>query len=362
MKILILGGTGAMGMPLIKLLSDEGHKLYVTTRNKRTTVENIEYLIGNAMDDNFLIHVLKRTNYDIIVDFMVYSTEQFGNRVNAFLDSTDHYIFISSSRVYANSNTGIEEGTLRLLDSIDDDEYLKTDEYALRKARSENFLFKSEKRNWTIVRPYITYNYNRFQLGIYEKEQWLYRALHGRTVVVPKAILDSTTTLTYGGDVAQILDIIINNTRPKGDVFNPVSDKYMTWREIAEIYRVILKKLANCDLVIKEIDNIDFMTKIMNAKYQVKYDRLFYRRFNNIKVINLGKDIFVDPEVGLSDKLKEFIDKGTFKNISWRLEAWMDRKTGERISLREIPDHLTRLKYIIWRYTPYLNIKMKIMD
>ena len=34
MDILILGGTGAMGVPLVEILKKEGHELYVTSRRK----------------------------------------------------------------------------------------------------------------------------------------------------------------------------------------------------------------------------------------------------------------------------------------------------------------------------------------
>ena len=84
---------------------------------------------------------------------------------------------------YANENGRITEKSKRLLDVCTDEEYLKTDEYALTKVRQENILLSSGKKNWTIIRPYITYNVERLQLGVYEKENWLYRALHGRSIV-----------------------------------------------------------------------------------------------------------------------------------------------------------------------------------
>ena len=68
---------------------------------------------------------------------------------------------------------------MRLLDVSHDSIYLKTDEYALAKARQEDILRKSGKNNWTIIRPYITYSESRLQLGVLEKEAWLYRALKG---------------------------------------------------------------------------------------------------------------------------------------------------------------------------------------
>ena len=97
------------------------------------------------------------------------------------------------------------ENSDRLIDVCDDDEYIATDEYGLSKGKEENVLFNHVKKNWTIIRPYITYNNYRIQLGVYEKENWLWRALNGRTVIMPKDIGSRLTTLTYALEVAKSL-------------------------------------------------------------------------------------------------------------------------------------------------------------
>ena len=54
-------------------------------------------------------------------------------------------MFLSSSRVYASQESPIREDSMRLLDVSHDSIYLKTDEYALAKARQEDILRKSGK-------------------------------------------------------------------------------------------------------------------------------------------------------------------------------------------------------------------------
>lgn len=77
---------------------------------------------------------------------------------------------MSSARVYARSaDRQITESSSRLLDICDDEEYLRTDDYALTKARQENMLFCAKTQNWTIIRPYITFSEIRLQLGVFEK-------------------------------------------------------------------------------------------------------------------------------------------------------------------------------------------------
>ena len=87
MEILILGGTGAMGVPLVKLLS-KNNKLLVTSRSKKENKENITYIQGNAKDPEFFFSLMNR-KYDSIIDFMVYSTEELKKRLPILLDHTN---------------------------------------------------------------------------------------------------------------------------------------------------------------------------------------------------------------------------------------------------------------------------------
>lgn len=185
MNILILGGTGSIGQALTELLKNTAWNVYVTTRTKRENVQNITFLQGNAHDEKFLAECVTKRHWNVIVDFMAYSTQEFSKKVELFLESTNQYFFLSSSRVYAASNEPLTEDSPRLLDVCTDEMYLATDEYALAKARQENILLTTNKKNWTIIRPYKTYNNNRLQLGMYEKEEWLYRLMMGKTLVFP---------------------------------------------------------------------------------------------------------------------------------------------------------------------------------
>ena len=154
-KILLLGGTGAIGKALInQLLLDDQIDLFVTSRQRLQPCSRLTYLKGNAHDTDFLRGVLAE-HYDAIVDFMYYPhVEEFERRISMLLASTQQYVFISSSRVYANSDSPITEQSIRLLDSVSDGDYLSSGDYALTKAREEDVLLNQDLKNWTIVRPY----------------------------------------------------------------------------------------------------------------------------------------------------------------------------------------------------------------
>ncbi len=129
-----------MGSHLSAILSSQKDKsIAITSRKSHPSSNNIRYIAGNAHDNAFLDELLTE-KYDVIVDFMVYNTDEFRKRATKLLKSCTQYVFISSSRVYADTEMVITEDSPRLLDTCTDEEYLTTDEYALTKARQENIL------------------------------------------------------------------------------------------------------------------------------------------------------------------------------------------------------------------------------
>ena len=107
---------------------------------------------GDAQDDQFLEQLLE-AKWGVIVDFMVYDTAKFAHRAPKLLAGTNQYVFLSSARVYAGTCDSITEDSPRLLDEVADKDFLETSDYSLAKARQENILRDSGKRNWTIIRP-----------------------------------------------------------------------------------------------------------------------------------------------------------------------------------------------------------------
>lgn len=125
-------------------------------------------------------------------------TMQFAERFEMFLESTAHYIFLSTYRVYADKETPIREISPRLLDATTDMQYLSTEEYGLFKARCENILRASKYNNWTIVRPAITYSKYRFQLTTLEAYVFVRRCRQGLPSIVPEDALNVQATMSWG--------------------------------------------------------------------------------------------------------------------------------------------------------------------
>lgn len=352
MKILILGGTGAMGIHLTRILKQAGEEVFVTSRKNRQNGEGVTYLCGNAHDVEFLSTILGQKPWDAIVDFMTYTTSEFQGRVKLLLSNTKQYIFLSSSRVYAESKTPIREDSPLLLDTCEDKEYLATDEYALKKARQENILRHSGKNNWTIIRPYVTFSENRLQLSALEKEYWLYRAMHGRTIVFSEDLAQRTTTFTYGYDVAKGIVSIIGKDSAFGHAYHITNTESHTWYEILEQYlAVIEEKTGKRPKVLMLKSWKSFMG---GNKYQVRWDRLYDRTFDNSSINQYIDTSQFKPTIpALSSCLIDFMATPKFKKINWGSEAMKDRLTKEWADFGEIRGVKQKIKYYLIRLGMY---------
>lgn len=280
-KILLIGGTGAIGIYLTEECVRLGYEVYVTSRQERQDQASLKYVYGDGFDTEFLKKLLIQERFDAIVDFMVYTTEQFKQRLDLLLGYTAHYMFISTYRVYADSNlTPIVETSPRLLDVVTDQEYLSTDEYGLTKARQEDVLRKSSYKNWTIVRPSITYSTSRFQFGTLEAIQFLKRAEAGLPIIMSSEVLGKFTTMTWAGDVAKMMGRLILNSKSYADDFNVLTSEHHTWLEVAGYYQDLI------GMKVLEVPSAAY-SKVITNKWQLKYDRMFNRVCDNSKILKL---------------------------------------------------------------------------
>ena len=348
-KVLMLGGTGALGAHLRDILAAAGHSVFVTSRSDHEDEPNVIYLKGNAMEAGFF-NRLMASRWDVIVDFMVYGPDLFQHRLDTLLKMSGQYVFLSSSRVYADSGlVPITENSPRVLDMTEDREYLKTNEYALAKGRAEDILKSHPRRNWTVIRPYVTFSEQRLQLGTLEKENWLKRALDGKPIVFSEDIVDRTTTLTYGRDVARGMAAVIGKPQAIGQTYHITSPRQVTWRRVLEMYRRVIEEETGrpCDVVLTQ-ESCQLQT---SGKYQVLCDRRFDRVFDNSKIGEfIDVSTFREPMQALEECLRAFLSAPSFLKVNDELEALHDAACG---FVPQVPDKTPR-------YTVERNVQILI--
>ncbi len=282
-KALVFGGTGAMGVYLVPKLVERGYIVDVLSLDNVVSEDDrIRYIQANVMDLEQISKLLEN-NYDILVDFMTYSTVQFLERYRLYLDKVKHYYFFSTYRIYDNYQP-ITEGSPRLADTQFDPVYVNCQDYSFYKARQEDILRNSETKNWTIFRPAVTYSKRRFQLVTLEAEILVWRMMRGKTVLLPEKALDCQATMSWAGDVAEMIARIIDNPNAGGETFTIATAEHHTWREIAEYY----KEIGGLDYI--AVDTEDYLKCLsaeenIHIRQQVTLDRFFDRVVDNSKIL-----------------------------------------------------------------------------
>ena len=311
-KILVLGGTGAMGKYLVPELSKMGYKVDVVAldENIRYDDANISYIKADARDESFAKEIVKN-GYDAIVDFMIYSNPEFEARLPLFAENTEHYIFFSSYRVYANKDAVITEESPRLLDVSEDEEFLSRveSEYALYKAKQEDIAKESKYTNWTALRPAVTYSKGRYQLVTLEANILVYRAINNKKIIIPEDALNVQATMSWAGDVGKMIARLVLNENAYREIYTTSTSEHHTWGEIAGYYTEILG--AEFEVVDTET-YIDIMYEgewRKFGRYQLFYDRYFDRIIDNSKILkatNMAQDELMPLKEGLKKELTEY--------------------------------------------------------
>jgi len=306
-KILVLGAGGAMGQYLVPHLDALGYEIYAVDLNeKESDKKNIKWIKANVFEEGALDELLKG-GYDGIVDFMTYGAGNFCEYAPKFLANTDQYFYLSSCRVYANEEIPVKESSPRLLDVSEDEAFLSTNDYSLYKAKGENWLRESGYKNWTIVRPATTYSYKRYQLVTTEASLNVGRTREGKKVVVPIQAKDKPATLSWGGDVAEMLSKLLFKDEALANDYNVATAEYHTWGEIADMYKDI------CGMEVVWVDKEDYLwclnpEKPSKMRYQLEYARMFDRITDNTKVLN-ATGMKQENLMPLYDGLKMEIEK-----------------------------------------------------
>lgn len=311
-----------MGVYLAPDLVERGFKVDITSRFEHPDEGDIHFILGDAMDDDFLARVISAHRYDVIIDFMVYATSRFKERYQFLLENCRHYIFLSSYRVFSDAKV-ITEETPRLLDVSRDETFLRTNDYSLEKARQENLLTASDKRNWTIVRPSITYSKNRFQLGTLEADTIIWRSINNKPVILPRAMLEKETTMTWAGDVAKMIGALTLKKDAMADSFNVVTSEHHTWRDVFRVYQ------SSIGLSLVPVSLRAYVQALGGGfnKYQVNYDRMFDRVLDNSKILKATgmKQADLKPlRDGLSSELESFMKSAQPNHVDLKRQRKID--------------------------------------
>ena len=233
-KVLLIGGGGTLGTYTAKELLRLGACVDVVCPEEKTSDnEKLRFFRGMGTEE-FLSPLFAETHYDGIVNFIHYPKPDEYKQIHSFLmENTDHLIFLSSYRVYADEQHPITETAPRLYDVMDDPHLLKYETYAISKSICEDFLRNEHKgENWTIVRPVISFSHRRLDLLLYSGREILDYAKRGEAMPMPETVRNYSAGIDWAGNSGKLIANLLFKKDAMGETFTVYSGHGMTWERL----------------------------------------------------------------------------------------------------------------------------------
>lgn len=253
MKVLFIGGTGNISSASSRLAISKGIELYHLNRGiNKVDIKGVKTILGDINKPSSLSE-LRAHNWDVVVNWIAFTSEDIERDIDLFKGKTTQYIFISSASCYQTplSYPIITEST-PLSNNLWD--------YSSDKIKCEDRLMKEYRKAGfpiTIVRPSLTYDtVIPIAIGGFKEYTTADRILRGKEIIVHG---DGTSlwTVTHSDDFAKGFVGLLGLSQAVGHAFHITSDEILSWNMIYEI----LADSLGCKAKVVHIAS-DFICKI----------------------------------------------------------------------------------------------------
>lgn len=252
MKILVIGGLGTVGVPLVDELRRRDHEVWVADRNLHQGLEGRYYFRCDIGYHRQVKELFARQSFD----YVYHLAAEFGRRYGEnFYESLWHsnavgtknviraqekhrfrMVFTSSSEVYGDYQGLMTE------DVLDKVPLRQLNDYAITKRVNEMQILNSAERAGTEtvrIRLFNTYGpgeyYSEYRSAVC---QFIYKALHDLPI---KVYLDHHRSSTFIDDTVHTMANIVERFK-QGEVYNICGDQYHDIKTLSDIVLACLKK------------------------------------------------------------------------------------------------------------------------
>ncbi len=306
-RVLLIAGGGTLGTYVSEELLRLGMLVDVVCPEEKVSHDERLVFHQSLATEEFLKKLFSETRYDGIVNFLHYNEAEDYQKIHPLLiENTDHLIFLSSYRVYANEQHPITESAPRLWDVVEDTDFLENEKYAVPKAKCEDYLVRERAGEpWTIVRPVISFSHLRLDLLMYSRHDIPNAAKTGKELLMPETVRNYSAGLDWAGNTGKLIANLLFREDAIGECFTVYSGQNLTWGEVAKVYQQLT------GVKIRWCGEAEYL-----ASQPYKEDKQFYwgwtydRTFNReidcskiLRVTGLKKQDFASIEEGLRREL-----------------------------------------------------------
>jgi len=286
-RVLLIAGAGTLGGATYPELIRLGYAVDVVSLEDFASVSpRLRHLRGRA-DRAYLENLFAETpRYAAIVDFVhTPDVEELKRRIDLLVAHTDQFVFLSSYRTYADADGVITESSPQWLDTTTDATFLAQDDYAIPKAKGERYLASLPARNWTVIRPLISFSHYRLDLVTVGAYAILHRTAEGKPVLLPAECRDKLAGVGWAGNVGLEIAHLIGKESALGEAFTLGTPEAITWGDVASYYETF----AGARFLWVPVE--DYLTYAVPQSYmhrQMIYaDRILSRRVDLSKVLRV---------------------------------------------------------------------------
>jgi len=135
MAVLVLGGNGFIGAPLVRGLQVRGEAVTILHRGGSPAPPGVEAVVGDRRDGAALERLVADRGVRIVIDLLAFTEADTRPVLEALSGAIDRYVMVSSGDVYRNYG-GLQrlEAATPVLEPLDEDAPIRTRPYPYRKA------------------------------------------------------------------------------------------------------------------------------------------------------------------------------------------------------------------------------------
>jgi nucleoside-diphosphate-sugar epimerase len=245
-NILVIGGSYFAGRVFVEEMCKEtGVNLHVFNRGRfPLRVEGVTELVGDREDIEQIQQVIPAKDWDAVVDFCGYTPRHVEDVTRHVPGSIGHYIFISTTTVYASTRRiPVVETADKLAQAQPDlGDY---DQYGYQKWLAECALPKAcEPRRipFTSLRPAIIYGPYNYA----PRESFFFNLLVDKQPIpLPENDL-ALFNFIWVVDMARLIIACMTDERVYGEALNLASDELISYSRIVEVLEEITGKDLEC--------------------------------------------------------------------------------------------------------------------
>jgi len=226
MNICIVGGTGNISFPIVKLLLQQGHDVTVFNRGKSGKVPTgVKVIVGDRTNREDFESKLRAEKFDAAIDMICFDKADALSDIRAFA-GVSHFIQVSTVCTY-----GVDYDFLPVLE---DHPLRPITDYGKNKVGADNAFMEAYHRDGfpvTIIKPSTTFGP---KMGLLRQISWdfswLNRMLTGRSVLILGEGF-ATHQFLHVNDAALCFSYLLGREKCIGQTYNMVKSGFVTWKE-----------------------------------------------------------------------------------------------------------------------------------